>query len=443
MARPDRRHPSQRRVLRTRVITQVVGSIGVGTGIALGALTAVSLSGSAVIGGLGATAVAVGAALLAVPVAILAVRLGRRRALAVAYGVGALGGVGCFVAIHDGSWPLLLCALTAFGGGTAATLSARYAATDLANPGRRAGALSTVVWATTAGVVLGPNLASPATVVFGDGAPFLLAAGAFVLAGMGVVVGLRPDPLLAGRVSVVVGDGCCGVGASSLPRRHTAGEVWRALGPAVRLAVLGVALCNAAMAGMMSMMPVQMTGGGSTLTVVGLVVSVHVASMYAASPLFGWLADRIGRVPVLALGASLVVAGAGVAGMASAHNAWQMGAGMVMLGCGWSAGVVAGSALLTESVPVRLRPSTQGVADLVMNVGGAVGGLLAGLVVSLWSFTVFGLLVGFAALPLLVACMGSTLRDRVTPRIAGPPVPRQADGTARMSRVSPGRKVAL
>jgi MFS family permease len=425
MARLARRHPSQRRTLLTLVATQIVGSIGVGTGIALGAVTAASLSGSVVIGGLGATAVTVGAALLALPVAVLAARQGRRRALAVAYGVGALGGVGCAVAIDGGSWLMLLCALTAFGGGTAATLSARYAATDLANPGRRAGALSTVVWATTAGVVLGPNLAGPAAAVLGVGGPFLLAASTFAMAGIGVVVGLRPDPLLAGRVSVVVGDGCCGVGASALPRRHTAAEVWRALGPSVRLAVLGVALCNAAMAGMMSMMPVRMADGGWTLTVVGLVVSVHVAGMYAASPLFGRLADRTGRVPVLALGASLVVAGACVTGMASAHDAWQMGAGMVLLGCGWSAGVVAGSALLTESVPARLRLSTQGVADLVMNVGGVVGGLLAGLVVSLWSFTVFGLLVSFAALPFLVACMGSTLRDGVGPPGVGAPLPRQ------------------
>ena len=412
--------------------TQAVGSIGVGTGITLGALTAATLSGSVAIGGLGATAIAVGAAVLAVPVALLARRFGRRRALAAAYGVGALGGIGCFFATFVGSWPLLLLALLGFGGGTAATLAARYAAGDLAHPGRRAGAMSTVVWATTIGVIAAPNLAAPA-LGLGAGGPFLISAFAFVLAGLGVLVGLRPDPLLAGRVAVVVGDSCCGVGASELPRRHTRAEVWRAVGPNVRLALLGVALCNTAMTGMMSMMPVQMTGGGATLVVVGIVVSVHVAGMYAASPLFGVLADRMGRVPVLALGAALVVAGAGVCGMASAHDAPQMAVGMVMLGCGWSAGVVAGSALLTESVPVGLRPSTQGLADLVLNLGGALGGLLAGLIMSAWSFTVLGLVVGFAALPLLMACMGTTLRP-VAP-VVEPPADGQDAGA---SRVSPG-----
>lgn len=425
----DRSHPAQRRVLGFLVGTQAVGSVGVGTGITLGALTATTLSGSVAVGGLGATAIAVGAALLAVPVAMLARRFGRRRALAAAYGVGALGGVGCSVAAAFGSWQLLLLALTAFGGGTAATLAARYAAADLANPGRRAGAMSTVVWATTIGVIAAPNLASPATAAFGPGGPFLVSTCAFVVAGCGVLLGLRPDPLLAGRVAVVVGDSCCGVGASELPRRHTRSEVWRALGPNVRLALLGVALCNTAMTGMMSMMPVQMTGGGSTLTVVGLVVSVHVAGMYAASPLFGVLADRIGRMPVLALGAALVVAGAGVCGMASAHDAPQMAIGMVLLGCGWAAGVVAGSVLLTESVPAALRPSTQGLADLVLNAGGVLGGLLAGVIMSTSSFTVLGLVVGFAALPLLMACMGTTLRPVA-------PAEPQDDGTARMSGVS-------
>jgi predicted MFS family arabinose efflux permease len=324
-------------------------------------------------------------------------------------------------------------ALTAFGGGTAATLAARYAAADLANPGRRAGAMSTVVWATTIGVIAAPNLAAPAVSAFGVGGPFLVSTCAYLVAGCGVLLGLRPDPLVAGRVAVVVGDSCCGVGASELPRRHTRAEVWSAIGPNVRLALLGVALCNTAMTGMMSMMPVQMTGGGSTLVVVGIIVSVHVAGMYAASPLFGVLADRIGRVPVLALGAALVVAGAGVCGMASAHDAPQMAVGMVMLGCGWSAGVVAGGALLTESVPLGLRPSTQGLADLVLNLGGALGGLLAGLVMSAWSFTVLGLVVGFAALPLLMACMGTTLRPVASDQeVAEPPSPLPSGSPLRL-----------
>jgi MFS family permease len=132
--------------------------------------------------------------------------------------------------------------------------------------------------------------------------------------------------------------------------------------------------------------------------------------MYVASPLFGWMADRLGRVPVLAIGAALVVAASGIAGMAPSHEAPQLAAGLALMGFGWSAGLVAGSALLTESVPVADRPAAQGLSDLSMNVGGALGGVAAGVVVTAWSYAALGLLVGFTALPLLVACLYSSLR---------------------------------
>lgn len=398
----------QRRVLGSLVATQVVGAVGVGTGVAVGALATASMSGSVALGGLGSSATALGAAVLAVPTARLATQYGRRRALVAAYGVGVLGACLAAVAASVGSWQLLLFALVLFGGGTTANLAARFAATDLASPAHRARSLSTVVWATTVGAVAGPNLADPATRFAGSAGPFLLAAAAFGLAAAGIVAGLRPDPLV--EVGPVLGDSCCGAGGFEVPTRPDRAEVWRALGPSARLAVLGVVLCNTAMVGMMSMTPVQMNHGGSSLTVVGVVISMHVAAMYGASPLFGWLADRIGRMPVLALGGALVVAASGISGMAASHDAPQMAIGMIMLGCGWSAGVVSGSALLTESVPPRLRPATQGFADLLMNAGGALGGLTAGIVVQSWSYSALGLIVGFIALPFLMTCLFNTLR---------------------------------
>nr|BFF00342.1 hypothetical protein GCM10020241_20170 [Streptoalloteichus tenebrarius] len=172
----------------------------------------------------------------------------------------------------------------------------------------------------------------------------------------------------------------------------------------------GIVVCQTTMVGLMSMTPVHMGHAGSSLRVVGVVISLHIAGMYAASPVFGWLADRIGRVPVLALGAALVVGAAGIAGTAAAHDAPRLTVGLVMLGLGWSAGLVAGSALLTESVPLARRPAVQGLSDLAMNVGGAVGGLVAGVLVTAASYAVLGLVVGFVALPLLVICVISAIR---------------------------------
>lgn len=408
----------QRKVVRVLTGTQVLGSAAVTIGLAFSTLIAASLSGSEAVGGLAQTAAVAGAALLALPGARLAQRSGRRPALVLGYGMGGLGALVAAVAVGFGTWQVLLVGLLLFGGASSANYAARYAATDLAHPHRRARELSRVVWAAMIGAIIGPNLADPAGraaeslgMPAGVG-PFLLAAVVLGAAVLVIQFGLRPDPLVVVKSTRPVESAdCCTGGASGESPRGL--KVWGTLGPMARLALVGVMLCHTAMVGLMSMTPVHMNHAGSSLRVVGVVISLHVAAMYAASPLFGWMADRLGRVPVLAVGAALVVAASGVAGMAPSHDAPQLAVGLALLGFGWSAGLVAGSALLTESVPVDDRPAAQGLSDLVMNVGGAIGGAVSGIVVTAWSYAALGLIVGFTALPLLVVCLFASLRRPV------------------------------
>jgi MFS family permease len=404
----------QRKVVRVLTGTQILGSAAVTIGLAISTLIAASLSGSDAVGGLAQTAAVAGAAVLALPGARLAQRRGRRPALILGYGMGALGALIAAVAVGAGVWPVLLVGLLLFGGASSANYAARYAATDLADPQRRARELSRVVWAAMIGAIIGPNLADPAGrlaallgMPVGVG-PFLLAALVLCAAALVIQFGLRPDPLVVVKSTRPVESPHCSGGG-------TPGglKIWGSLGPMARLALVGVMLCHTAMVGLMSMTPVHMNHSGSSLRVVGVVISLHVAAMYAASPLFGWMADRLGRVPVLAIGASLVVAASGIAGMAPSHDAPQLAAGLALLGFGWSAGLVSGSALLTESVRVEDRPAAQGLSDLVMNVGGAVGGAVSGIVVTAWSYAALGLIVGFTALPLLIVCLFASLRKPV------------------------------
>ena len=97
----------------------------------------------------------------------------------------------------------------------------------------------------------------------------------------------------------------------------------------------------------------------------------------------------------------------------------QLGIGLFLLGLGWSCGLVAGSTLLTESVPEPERPGAQGASDLVMNVCAAVGGAFAGIVVSLASY---GWLTALAAVP-VVLLLGWVLSGRATPPAVPPPAP--------------------
>ena len=139
------------------------------------------------------------------------------------------------------------------------------------------------------------------------------------------------------------------------------------------------------MVGVMAMTPVHIGEAGhpDTLRIVGIVLSVHIAGMYALSPVTGWLTDRVGRRPVILGGIALLVAACAVAGTAG-HDTARLSIGLSLLGMGWSATMVAGSTLLTESVGVANRPSVQGLSDLVMGLAAASAGALSGLVVA-WS----------------------------------------------------------
>lgn len=402
---------AQRRTLGLLVTTQVLGGVGVAIGVAVGTLLAAQLAGTDTLAGLAATSAVVGTALVAVPVSRVTDRYGRRPGLALAYGTGALGAAVIVLAGVVGSFPLGLAGMVLFGGASAGNLQARYAATDLATSERRGTALSIVVWATTIGAVLGPNLADPAGELAGRfgldslAGPFLLSLVVFAASVAAILTLLRPDPLLLARaargVDLTVGRARTSVRAAL---RIVAAH------PGALLGLGAIALGHSVMVGVMTMTPVHMEHGGATLRVIGLVISVHIAGMYALSPLVGIASDRIGRRPVILAGCALLLAACATAGSADEHSSAQLGVGLTVLGLGWSCTLVAGSTLLTESVPVDARPSVQGASDVVMNLAGAAASVVAGLVVGLAGFAWLALLAAFAVLPLV----GAALRPSVT-----------------------------
>lgn len=461
--------PTQRRTLTTLAATQVLSGVGVASGIAVAPLVASALSGSDAIAGLTSTSGVVGAALVALPLAQVAGRRGRRPSLLLGFGLATGGAVLATVAVLLGSWPLLVVAMLLFGSGTAAGLASRFAATDLATPQRRARDLSVVVWATTVGSVVGPTLAGVADRVAGpalrlgdahaehgstagstapSAAPFVLATLAFALAATVVAVWLRPDPLLASRAPsgagaagpVAEGSGAAGSGAggSGAGGSGAAGgdggapgaggapgpASWRdglragwavvAASPTARLALGAIVLSHLVMVGLMSMTPVHMNHGGATLQVVGLVISAHIAGMYALSPVVGWLADRLGHARVLYAGGALLLAAAVVVAGAPGEDSARLTAGLVLLGLGWSCGLVAGSALLVDATPGPSRTAVQGLSDLAMNTGGAVGGILAGAIIG---FSSYGALAwGAAVLVVVCAVVAAPLARRAALR---------------------------
>ncbi len=448
----------QRKVLRVLVSAQILGGIGMGATLSLGALLAADTSGSSAWSGMAATMSTLGAAAAAVPLATLARERGRRVSLSTGATIAGAGAVLAVTAASLSLFWLLLVSLALLGAGGATSLQARFAATDLATSGTRGRDLSIVVWSTTVGAVLGPNLFEPGQAVAAVlGLPalsggFVFSIAAQAAAAVVYAVGLRPDPLLtalernsttkrpaATFLPTAGGSGTTGISATgisataiSLPgpdgggagngegngNREAASAALRdgAAGPkppsrrglailrtnpVARYAVASIAISHGAMVALMSMTPVHLHDHGATLGIVGLTISLHIAGMYGLSPIFGWLADRAGRTRTIVLG-QLLLLGALLLAWTGAESQGAVAASLILLGLGWSASVVAGSTLLSDSVQVEERPAVQGSSDLLMNLAGALGGALAGPVLTAAGYSGLGFCAMFLVITVLV-----------------------------------------
>jgi MFS family permease len=172
------------------------------------------------------------------------------------------------------------------------------------------------------------------------------------------------------------------------------------------------------MVGVMAMTPVHIRSAGhnanDTLRIVGVVLSAHIAGMYALSPVVGWLTDRLGRRPVIGVGLGLLIAACALAGTAG-HGTVRLAIGLMVLGIGWSCTVVAGSTLLSESVAVHLRASAQGLSDAIMGLAGASAGALSGMIMGAWGYPILALIAALAATP-FVLFVSRRVRDPASPR---------------------------
>jgi predicted MFS family arabinose efflux permease len=259
--------------------------------------------------------------------------------------------------------------------------------------------------------VTGPNLTGPgARVAALLGLPelagvFVFSTAAFTLAGAAVALALRPDPLLLARG----GSGGPAVGSRRGGLRTGLAAV--AASPTATLALAGIALSHGVMVMIMTMTPVHMSHGGAALSVVGLTISLHIAGMYALSPVVGQLADRFGRIPVLLSGQVILLTAAAVSASAG-HDETLLVTGLVLLGLGWSFAVVSGSALLAESVGTEAKPGAQGTSDLLMNLAGAGCGAASGALLALVGFTGLNTLAAALTVPVFLLALRAARRAR-------------------------------
>ncbi|WP_410786091.1 MFS transporter [Kribbella sp. C-35] len=391
----------QRTTLRVLVASNALGGVATASGFAVAALLAENVSGSTSMAGLVATSTTLGAAVLAVPLASLARSHGRRVSLSIGYLIAFVGAALTIVAAQIGSLALLLAAGCFFGSGSASNLQSRYAATDSAEPSRIARSLGLVVWATTIGVIVGPNLTGvggsvgTSLGILALAGPYVFSVVAFGLSAATVWVGMRSQ-VRPGKVE-------------RQPLAETFRQVIRI--PHARLGLLAIATAHAVMVGVMSMTSVHLRHHGASLTIVGFVISGHVAGMYALSPLTGWLADRLGRIPTIGIGLGVLAVAMTLAAVAPDDAHALTGLALFTLGLGWSACLVAGSTLLSRSVPDGIRTSAQGLSDLTMGVLASLSGTAAGPVLAYLGFHWLAVFCGILLIP--AALLAATTKQAV------------------------------
>jgi MFS family permease len=179
------------------------------------------------------------------------------------------------------------------------------------------------------------------------------------------------------------------------------------------------------MVGVMSMTPLHLqelvagpgamhaghAASGDVLVIIGFTVSLHIAGMFALSPVMGWLTDKAGRRQTIMIGFVMLLAAVAIAGFGQ-RSTVAVAVGLVLLGLGWSAATIAGSTLLAESVGQESRVVVQGVSDMLMGAAGAVGGATSGLILSWAGYLGLNLAGGLVAAVVLTAAFMSLMARR-------------------------------
>jgi len=401
IASPERRRQLYRRTLIIVVLSQIFGGAGLAAGVTVGALLAQDMLGTDGFAGIPSALFTLGSAGAALIVGRISQRMGRRIGLAAGFITGGIGAIGVVLSAVTHNIVFLLVSLFIYGAGTATNLQARYAGTDLATAKQRATAVSIALVSTTLGAVAGPNLVDTmGRFATGIGVPalagpFILAAAAFLTAGLILLLFLRPDPLLVAKAiaeAPATGETAHTGDSSGLAAVNKSGIV---AGASIMV------FTQIVMVAIMTMTPVHMGHHGHGLRQFGLVIGFHVAAMYLPSLLTGYLVDKIGRTwMAVAAGVTLLAAGV-MAAVVPAHSLPLLTIALILLGLGWNFGLISGTALIVDATTMSNRAKTQGSVDVLIALAGASGGALSGMVVAQSSYAALSLAGGFLSLLLI------------------------------------------
>jgi len=281
--------------------------------------------------GLPNTAGVLGTAAGALAVGWWTARLGRAQAIRIGYGVGVAGGALAVLTAVGAHVSLLFVGMFLLGAGNAASLLSRYAAADAVPAARRGAAMSTVVWASTAGAVGGPFLMAPSqSFAAALGLPAI--AGPFLLALATVFAALVASSYFRGARPA----------EAAVPDRPRPAAARRT---SVMLAAGVMVVGHLVMVALMSSVPLHTHQHGDGLGLLGVMLSAHTLGMFALAPVTGWWIDRAGSRPVMLAGLVLLL----VSALLVAQGGPALTPALFLLGYAWNLCYLGGSAQLVAA----------------------------------------------------------------------------------------------
>ncbi len=407
---------ARRRARNSLVAGVALGSTGHIAAVTVATIVAKDLLGSQLLAGAPGATVVLGAALGSVLLSTLMAKRGRRLGLTLGYSIGVLGALLATLAIVTRSFPLLLGGTLLIGFGNTSNQLSRYTNADMVPLARRASAIGLVVWASTVGAVIGPQMVPLASGLAASvglpplAGPYLVPVLFVGLAAVLSFVFLRPDPYeLADREALEV--------AAAGPRSTDPVRVILRR-PAVAAAIVALIVGQFVMTLVMTMTPLHMSEHGHDLGAVGLVLSGHTFGMFALSPISGRLTDRFGPVPVIFAGTAVLAVSSLMAAMAPPDGGSILFLALFLLGYGWNLGFVAGSSMLSGNLEIHERTRVQGAADAMIWSSAAAASLGSGFVMVIVGYTALGIL-GASAVVIPVALLARQRRAAVRAAAAG------------------------
>lgn len=312
------------------------------------------------------TSFVLGGALSTLPISLLMQRRGRAFGFALGCAAAMLGALLTALAVASASFWLLCLGTLVFGFYNAAGQYLRFAAVDLAAPGRQARALSLVLAGGLLGAFLGPAL-SRFTV---DLLPQRYLATYLSLIGLSLLIfavtRLLHFPPIPPRPAATR----AAADRAALFRR-----------PGFWLAIAASSSAWATMNLLMTASPLAMQACAYPFADAAWALQWHMVGMYAPMLVSGPLIERLGPRGAIAIGALTVGACAGIAlaGTTTGHFVTAL----ALLGIGWALMFTGGNTLLTRQYAEHEKGTAQGVHDMLMFASMVVSSLLAGRAVSL------------------------------------------------------------